>query len=260
MKNKILKIALLIILITLIVALSIPKSLAITPGDLTGEVSDDTTLDVEFVTNLENMIRLLGTFIAVGVLMIIGVKYMTGSIEEKANYKKTMMPYLIGCIFLFGASIIAPQIIETFKETKTAEDAGNTVLGLIQAVGTFVAVAVLMILGLKYMLGSIEERASYKKSMLPYLIGAILLFGAVNITAAIANNISEEGYTGNMNLASGRADAEEFIKGHNRSEIMTRYQEVKDKPKQLEMSGTASSDEIEYWRAYVSVLYQAIQR
>ena len=142
MKNKILKLVLLITLITLIIALSIPKSLAITPGDLTGEVSDDTTLDVEFVTNLENMIRLLGTFIAVGVLMIIGVKYMTGSIEEKANYKKTMMPYLIGCIFLFGASIIAPQIIETFKETKTAEDAGNTVLGLIQTVGTFVAVAV----------------------------------------------------------------------------------------------------------------------
>ena len=260
MKNKILKLVLLITLITLIIALSIPKSLAITPGDLTGELSDDTTLDVEFVTNLENMIRLLGTFIAVGVLMIIGIKYMTGSIEEKANYKKTMMPYLIGCIFLFGASIIAPQIIETFKETKTAEDAGNTVLGLIQTVGTFVAVAVLMILGIKYMLGSIEERASYKKSMLPYLIGAILLFGAVNITAAIANNISEEGYTGNMNSVSGRADAEEFIKGHNRSEIMTRYQEVKDKPKQLEMSGTASSDEIEYWRAYVSVLYQAIQR
>lgn len=259
MKNKILKIALLITLITLIVALSIPKSLAITPGDLTGEVSDDTSLDVEFVTNLENMIRLLGTFIAVGVLMIIGIKYMTGSIEEKANYKKTMMPYLIGCIFLFGASIIAPQIIETFKETKTAEDAGNTVLGLIQTVGTFAAVAVLMILGIKYMLGSIEERASYKKSMLPYLIGAILLFGAVNITAAIANNISEEGYTGNMNSASGRTDAEEYVKGHSASEIYSKYEELKNKPKELEESGTASSEEINYWRSYINVLYEAIR-
>ena len=189
MKNKKIKTLFIIALTILFIALAIPKSLAINPGAITGEITGDKTIDVDFVESLENMIRLIGTFIAVGAMMIIGIKYMTGSIEEKANYKKTMMPYLIGCVLLFGASNIAPKIIETFKGTQTAEDIGNTALGLIQTIGTFVAVGILMILGIKYMLGSAEERSGYKKSMAPYIVGAILLFGAVNLTAMIANSI-----------------------------------------------------------------------
>ena len=32
---------------------------------------------------------------------------MLGSVEEKAEYKKSLMPYIIGCIFVFAASTIA---------------------------------------------------------------------------------------------------------------------------------------------------------
>ena len=61
----------------------------------------------------------------------------------------------------------------------------NQVLGIIQVIGTFIAVGTLMILGIKYMVGSAEERASYKKSMLPYIIGSVLIFSAVNITSVV---------------------------------------------------------------------------
>jgi len=42
--------------------------------------------------------------IAVGAMMVIGIKYMSGSLEEKANYKKKMVPYLVGCVILFRSS------------------------------------------------------------------------------------------------------------------------------------------------------------
>lgn len=32
---------------------------------------------------------------------------MMGSPEEKAEYKKTMMPYVVGAVFIFAASQIA---------------------------------------------------------------------------------------------------------------------------------------------------------
>lgn len=64
---------------------------------------------------------------------------------------------------------------------------GNKVLGIIQVVGTIIAVGVLMVIGIKYMMGSAEEKAEYKKTMLPYVIGALILFAAVNIAAVIAN-------------------------------------------------------------------------
>lgn len=35
---------------------------------------------------------------------------MVGSIEERAEYKKTLFPYLIGAILLFSGTLL-PQII-----------------------------------------------------------------------------------------------------------------------------------------------------
>lgn len=192
--------------------------------------------------------------------MVIGIKYMSGSIEEKANYKKTMIPYLIGCICIFGASTIAPDILETFKEISEPEEIGNLVLGAIQNIGTFTAVGILMILGIKYMLGSTEEKASYKKSMLPYFIGAILLFGAVNITAYIVETFALDGdYKGDMDAVSGRQAGEEYVKSHSGSEIYEEYKRVEEKYKEISDSDTASTDEIKYWQAYLNVLYEAIR-
>jgi len=52
----------------------------------------------------------------------------------------------------------------------------GTVLGIIQTIGSVLAVVMLIIIGIKYMLGSIEEKAEYKKTLIPYLIGAFLVF------------------------------------------------------------------------------------
>jgi len=64
---------------------------------------------------------------------------------------------------------------------------GRTVLGAIQAIGSFVSVIMLVIIGIKYMIGSTEERAEYKKSMIPYVIGAVMFFAASNIGGILYN-------------------------------------------------------------------------
>ena len=64
---------------------------------------------------------------------------------------------------------------------------GGSVAGAIQIVGTIVSVGVMMILGIRYMLASADEKAEYRERILPYFIGAILLFGASNIVKVIYN-------------------------------------------------------------------------
>lgn len=59
------------------------------------------------------------------------------------------------------------------------------ILGGVQGVGSIVSVLALVIIGIRYMLGSVEERAEYKKTMLPYLVGAILVFLSSNIVGAL---------------------------------------------------------------------------
>ena len=61
----------------------------------------------------------------------------------------------------------------------------NMVLGYIQSIGSIISVIVLTIIGIKYMIGSVEEKAEYKKTLIPYFIGAVLLFAGANIVQII---------------------------------------------------------------------------
>ena len=70
--------------------------------------------------------------------------------------------------------------------TELASMAG-IILGIIQAIGTVVSVVVLIMIGMKYMLGSVEEKSEYKETMKPYIIGCALLFSISNIVGIIYN-------------------------------------------------------------------------
>jgi len=48
------------------------------------------------------ILRAISIMVAVICLSIIGIKYMLGSIDEKANYKEKLLPVAIGCILIAG--------------------------------------------------------------------------------------------------------------------------------------------------------------
>ena len=73
------------------------------------------------------------------------------------------------------------EIDTTGTGTTKVKNVGGEIVGIIQVVGTMVAVGMLVVLGIKYMMGSAEERAEYKKTLFPYLIGAVLIFAASNL-------------------------------------------------------------------------------
>ena len=68
---------------------------------------------------------------------------------------------------------------------------GKTIVTIMQTVGIVVAVVVLLILGIKYMMGSAEEKAEYKKTLIPYLIGCIMIFAITEIVSIIYNLVSQ---------------------------------------------------------------------
>ena len=70
---------------------------------------------------------------------------------------------------------------------------GNSIIGIIQIVGSFTSVIVLIIIGIRYMMGSVEERAEYKKAMTPYIIGAVMVFAITNILSIVVGIVQEGG-------------------------------------------------------------------
>ena len=75
-------------------------------------------------------------------------------------------------------------------------DLGNNIVGVVRTVGVVISVVILLVLGIKYMMGSAEDKADYKKSMIPYIVGAILIFASstiVGIVYDMANVLNERG-------------------------------------------------------------------
>lgn len=67
------------------------------------------------------------------------------------------------------------------------ENIGNRIIGIVQVIGSISSVIALILIGIKYVMGSVEEKAEYKKTLKPYLIGAIMVFGITNLLGIIQN-------------------------------------------------------------------------
>ena len=105
-------------------------------------------------------------------------------IMKKNIFRIFIIIFIIFMVFplIVNASRINPNEYEPVKpsstDTRELFTFGGSVAGVIQIIGTIVSVGTLMIIGIRYMFASVEEKAEYKERIFPYLIGAVLLFGA----------------------------------------------------------------------------------
>ena len=53
--------------------------------------------------DLYNILLVVGIVIASIIGMILGIQFMTGSVEQKAKVKDSLIPYVAGCVVIFGA-------------------------------------------------------------------------------------------------------------------------------------------------------------
>ena len=71
---------------------------------------DDNDKVGEIVGNILAYLRTFGAIISVVVASIIGLKYILGSVDEKANYKENAIPYVVGIVLLVSATVL-PSVI-----------------------------------------------------------------------------------------------------------------------------------------------------
>lgn len=53
-----------------------------------------------------NVLFIFGILIIIIWGMVLGIKFITGSVEQQAEVKKGLMPYGVGCIIIFGGFTI----------------------------------------------------------------------------------------------------------------------------------------------------------
>ena len=107
MKNKTLKIMTIVIL-TIISTLLITSN--VLAAGLNAVITPKESNAATNVTNIAgqvlNIVQIVGVAVATIMLTILGIRYVSLSPNEKAEYKKGLTIYVIGAVLLFGASML----------------------------------------------------------------------------------------------------------------------------------------------------------
>lgn len=96
---------------------------------------------------------------------------------------KIIVPLISIMLILFSNNVFALENPENYNPepslagSETFVQKAGPVLGAIRTVGMLTSVIVLAIIGLKYMFLSVQEKADYKKEMIPFVVGCFMLMG-----------------------------------------------------------------------------------
>ena len=71
------------------------------------------------------------------------------------------------------------------SETKEVSKIASTVLAYIRNFGIISSVVILTIIGLKYMISSVQEKAEYKQNMILYIAGCFILMMVTTIPSIV---------------------------------------------------------------------------
>lgn len=143
------------------------------------------------------------------------------------KYKKLYIKMLT--IILMLTFIVLPNFVSAWSMTteiegiegtdtiKSIEENTQTVMGtavsVVRIVGVGMAVIMLVVLGIKYVSSAPEAKAEFKKTAIPYVVGAVIIFASTQILGIIvevaegAFGSESAGATGAAAGAAGAAGA-----------------------------------------------------
>lgn len=82
----------------------------ISNGSSTSTISGDKLKELS--DTIYNVLLIIGTIIAVIIGAVLGIQFITGSVEQKAKVKDSLIPFIVGCIVIFGAFGIWKLVVE----------------------------------------------------------------------------------------------------------------------------------------------------
>lgn len=70
-------------------------------------------------SDIFNVLVAIGTVLAVVIGGILGIQFMMASAEDKAKIKEAFIPYILGCVIIFGAFAIWSLVVNVLQPIAT---------------------------------------------------------------------------------------------------------------------------------------------
>lgn len=92
-------------------------------------------------------------------------------------------------VYASGDPLNPSNLKATYGDASVLQNKAGQIMGGIRNAAVIAAVIIIMCLGVKFMLGSVEEKAEYKKTFLPLIIGIVCVVAATSIATFIFNMV-----------------------------------------------------------------------
>lgn len=89
-----------------------------------------------------------------------------------------------------GKNAIEGSDADNYIDTKEVKNQLDKIYNILFSLGVALTVIIGAILGIKFMIGSVEEQAKIKDSLFPYLVGCIVIYGSFGIWKLIIEILS----------------------------------------------------------------------
>ncbi len=180
-------------------------------SDWYSDGNTNTFLDDSVLSDIASLVEVAGTAVIAIATVVIGVKYILGSVTEKVEAKENLITLLVACIFFFGWSNIRGLLIKNVDFTNSGtvsslggnstlfilENTGNSVdsafksvFGIVLTVAQIIAILCTAYMGVKYVLSGGEGKAKLKEKSMMYIIGIIMIFTALNFIKFVSSAIN----------------------------------------------------------------------
>ncbi len=132
-----------------------------------------------------DLIFAIGNLVILIAAIFLGLKYVFSSIESKANIKESLPNFAIGVMFFYLAESITnftkgigQDLVGNNSSWQTIE---SDVYTTVTTVANVFAIIGIVLMGIKYMITSAEQKADVKRQLLPMMIGLIIVYSSVNV-------------------------------------------------------------------------------
>ena len=133
---------------------------------------------------LIDLIKIVGNMIFVGVTVILGVKYIWGSVESKASVKESLVTLVVAALVFYGWNTISALILDENMNTlifinDEAEITAMNIYTTILYICNFLAIGGIVYVGIRYMMAGAEGRAQLKAKSVPIVLGIIMVYATI---------------------------------------------------------------------------------
>ena len=153
---------------------------------------------VEVIDTFSDMVNVVGTTVFVAVTIFLGIKYMFGSFEAKADVKESLVNLLVACVFFFGWNSIwnilfqNGQFVLTPLDSTSYESVVAKMFNTLTNLANFLAVGAVLYIGIRYIFAGATGKAELKAKSDQFIIGIVLSFcavGVLNLVSTIINQV-----------------------------------------------------------------------